>query len=244
MPREGARYRGYVRSPHSAAPVPRRAAPRTEDPSAGPAPGTGRTGARPPPSLPLGSPPRAAAGPRAERGPGATPRPQPASAGRCAPAPGTQETAPSGAPATQGRSDPGGSRERPKPRPRPRPAQRPARPGPPAARPTQPLTAPRRPAPDAPLPHPVRGHLAPRVANAAPNPARRPHATRRRRRGPDPRYLRPPQVPGLGCGRWVRDEALGTLNNPLLPLFPPPQPVSVPKWRRPGPQYSGTSLAR
>lgn len=48
----------------------------------------------------------------------------------------------------------------------------------------------------------------------------------------------PPEVPlawGCRCAR-SREEVFGTLNNPLLPLFPPPQPVSVPKWRRPDPQ--------
>lgn len=56
----------------------------------------------------------------------------------------------------------------------------------------------------------------------------------------------PPEVPlawGCRCAR-SREEVFGTLNNPLLPLFPPPQPVSVPKWRRPDPQCSGPSLAR
>lgn len=55
-----------------------------------------------------------------------------------------------------------------------------------------------------------------------------------------------PEVPlalGCRCAR-SREEVFGTLNNPLLPLFPPPQPVSVPKWRRPDPQCSGPSLAR
>lgn len=56
----------------------------------------------------------------------------------------------------------------------------------------------------------------------------------------------PPEVPlawGCRCAQ-SREEVFGTLNNPLLPLFPPPQPVSVPKWRRPDPQCSGPSLAR
>lgn len=47
-----------------------------------------------------------------------------------------------------------------------------------------------------------------------------------------------PQAWGCRCAR-SREEVFGTLNNPLLPLFPPPQPVSVPKWRRPDPQCSG-----
>lgn len=45
----------------------------------------------------------------------------------------------------------------------------------------------------------------------------------------------PPEVPlawGCRCAR-SREEVFGTLNNPLLPLFPPPQPVSVPKWLPP-----------
>lgn len=60
-------------------------------------------------------------------------------------------------------------------------------------------------------------------------------------------YLLPHQrCPWLGGCRCAgsREEVFGTLNNPLLPLFPPPQPVSVPKWRRPDPQCSGPSLAR
>lgn len=56
----------------------------------------------------------------------------------------------------------------------------------------------------------------------------------------------PPEVPlAWGCCyARSREEVFGTLNNPLLPLFPPPQPASVPKWRRPDPQCSGPSLAR
>lgn len=194
-----------------------------------------------------GNPPRGAAGPRAERGPGATPARAGLRGAERAPAPGTQETAPSGAPARPPRraapTRAGAAESAAEAPARP---ERPARPGP-AVPPPDPRSRarPRAGPPSTPrsrTPSAGTSHRAPPTPPRPRPDAHSPPADAGA--GPDPRYLLPPQVPGLGCGRWVRDEALGTLNNPLLPLFPPPQPVSVPKWRRPGPQYSGTSLAR
>lgn len=104
-----------------------------------------------------------------------------------------------------------------------------------------------------PPPAPARGqpHTSRRQRRSRPlKPQRRHrHPLRPRpRRGPQKTVLpsATPEVPlawGCRCAR-SREEVFGTLNNPLLPLFPPPQPVSVPKWRRPDPQCSGPSLAR
>lgn len=108
--------------------------------------------------------------------------------------------------------------------------------------------------PCSPTPHPgprAGSHLAPPTplpTPQTPTPTRAPPASLGLRRGAQ-RPLLPsatPEVPlawGCHCAR-SREEVFGTLNNPLLPLFPPPQPVSVPKWRRPDPQCSEPNLAR
>lgn len=175
------------------------------------------------------------------------------------PAVSTQEAASPDASTTKSRSDPG----RPAPRRRPRPHALTARPQSPRGRQRAAGNGPRpaaarpgrNPGPAAGPPHPPgpphRPALgsrtpprAPRAANADRPRPRRPHGTPGSGAGTDHRVTFRQVSPAWGARSRSRDEDLGTLNNPLLPLFPPPQPVSVPKWRRPDPQCSGPSLAR